>query len=80
MTLSLALATALEMKKTGKELKEKRVTSLLEEGDNEQGGGDDLSEVSCCKVGYVNFLCVSRKCFRANIAKHSKVANNGTHV
>ena len=80
MTLSLALATALEMKKTGKELKEKRVTSLLEEGDNEQGGGDDLSEVSHCKIGYVNFLCASRKSFRANIAKHSKVANNVTHV
>ena len=59
MPLSLALATALEMKKTGKELKEKRVTSLLEEGDNEQGGGDDLSEVSRCKVGYVNFLCTT---------------------
>ena len=55
MPLSPALATAFEMKKTGKELKEKRVTSLLEEGDNEQGGGDDLSEVSQCKVGYVNF-------------------------
>ena len=53
MPLSLALATALEMKKTGKELKEKRVTSLLEEGDNEQGGGDDLAEVSQCKVGYI---------------------------
>jgi len=39
------MGTALEMKKTGKELKEKRVTSLLEEGDNEQGGGDDLAEV-----------------------------------
>ena len=80
MPLSLALATALEMKKTGKELKEKRVTSLLEEGDNEQGGGDDLSEVSQCKVGYDNFSSVSRKCFRANIAKDSKVANHGTHV
>ena len=57
MPLSLALATALEMKKTGKELKEKRVTSLLEEGDNEQGGGDDLSEVSQCKVGYVLKSC-----------------------
>ena len=75
--MTLSRATALEMKKSGKELKEKRVTSLLEEGDNEHGSGDDLSEVGQCNImcneGYVIFLCVSRKCFRENIAKDSKV-------